>query len=312
MPKIKGGLGKGLSALIRSVPQKAGESPRGESPDTIVNASTEAEHASRRIMTHIDLSMIRPNPYQPRADFNKVALDELKQSIKQKGIIQPVTVRKARDGGYELISGERRIRASSELGLQTIPAYIIEVKHDEEMLELALIENLQREHLNPIEIAISYQRLMHDVNLSAEDVGKKVGKDRTTVVNFLRLLKLSVKIQDALRKNELSVGHARALVALPDEYTQLRIFDRIVKKDLNVRQVEKIVREYGKVADKKTHLLPKGKQSAVDSIQDRIQQIFATKVKIHLHDGEKGEIIIEFYNNDDLGRLFDLIATIKE
>ena len=312
MSKVKGGLGKGLSALIRSVPQKAGESPRRVEQDTTVIASTEAEQASRRTISHLDLSMIRPNPYQPRADFNKVALDELKQSIKQKGIIQPITVRKARDGAYELISGERRIRAASELGMQTIPAYIIEVKNDEEMLELALIENLQREHLNPIEIAISYQRLMHDVNLSAEDVGKKVGKDRTTVVNFLRLLKLSVKIQDALRQNVLSVGHARALVALPDEHTQLRIFERIVKKDLNVRQVEKIVREYGKVTDKKPHLLPKGKQSAVDSIQDRIQQIFATKVKIHLQDGGKGEIIIEFYNNDDLGRLFDLIATIKE
>src|SRR5262249_17948541 len=181
-----------------------------------------------------------------RADFDPQALDELKESIREKGIIQAVTVRRAEDGMYELISGERRIRASTELGLKTIPAYVIEVKDKEEMLELALIENLQREHLNPVEIAISYQRLMQDVGLSAEDIARKVSKDRTTVVNFLRLLKLPAKIQETLRKGTLTMGHARALVALPDEKTQLRFFDKIIKRDLNVRQVEKLVREFGK------------------------------------------------------------------
>lgn len=301
MTKSKGGLGKGLSALIR--------------PAVIERSEIETKQpkvpAAERSIADVDISNIRPNPFQPRADFDQQALDELKESIKQKGIIQPVTVRQAKDGKYDLISGERRIRASTEIGLKTIPAYIIEVKNDEEMLELALIENLQREHLNPIEIAISYQRLMHDVGLTAEDVAKKISKDRTTVVNFLRLLKLPRIIQDAVRTEKLTMGHARALVSLPDEQIQLRIFERVIKKDLNVRQVEKIVRDLGKKADKKTHNLAKSPGTVEESIADKMQQILATKVKVNLHEGGKGEIIVEFYSNDDLGRLFDLISSIE-
>jgi len=301
MTKSKGGLGKGLSALIR--------------PAVIERSEIETKQpkvpAAERSIADIDISEICPNPFQPRADFDQQALDELKESIKQKGIIQPVTVRQAKDGKYDLISGERRIRASTEIGLKTIPAYIIEVKNDEEMLELALIENLQREHLNPIEIAISYQRLMHDVGLTAEDVAKKISKDRTTVVNFLRLLKLPRIIQDAVRTEKLTMGHARALVSLPDEQIQLRIFERVIKKDLNVRQVEKIVRDLGKKVDKKTHNLAKSPGTVEESIADKMQQILATKVKVNLHEGSRGEIVIEFYSNDDLGRLFDLILSIE-
>jgi len=301
MTKFKGGLGKGLSALIR--------------PAVIERSEVEIKEAkvpaADRSIADIDISKIRPNPFQPRADFDQQALDELKESIKQKGIIQPVTVRQAKDGKYDLISGERRIRASTEIGLKTIPAYTIEVKNDEEMLELALIENLQREHLNPIEIAISYQRLMHDVGLTAEDVAKKISKDRTTVVNFLRLLKLPRIIQDAVRTEKLTMGHARALVSLPDEQIQLRIFERVIKKDLNVRQVEKIVRDLGKKVDKKTHNLAKSPGTVEESIADKMQQILATKVKVNLHEGSRGEIVIEFYSNDDLGRLFDLISSIE-
>ena len=311
MAKAKGGLGKGLSALIPALPQTGDVTRRVERPAS-PSIERSAQEKADGVLTHIEVANIRPNPYQPRADFDQQALDELKQSIKQKGVIQPVTVRRSNDGMFVLISGERRIRASMELGLKTIPAYIIEVKNDEEMLELALIENLQREHLNPIEIAISYQRLMHDVGLSAEDVARKISKDRSTVVNFLRLLKLPSKIQEAVRKNQLTMGHARALVALPDERIQLRLFDRIIKKDLNVRQVEKLVREVGKKGEKKISRVPKGSQNAITSIEERIQQIFATKVKINVQDGGKGEIVIEFYNSDDLGRLFDLIASIEQ
>ncbi|MDI6765810.1 MAG: ParB/RepB/Spo0J family partition protein, partial [Bacteroidota bacterium] len=239
------------------------------------------------------------------------ALDELKESIKQKGIIQPVTVRQAKDGMYDLISGERRMRAASEIGMKSIPAYIIEVKHEEEMLELALIENLQREHLNPIEIAISYQRLINDVGLNAEQIATKVSKDRTTVVNFLRLLKLPKLIQDALRKNQLTIGHARALISLPEEATQMRIFERIIKRDLNVRQVEKLVRDIGKKFSKKINILQKSPGAVEDSIAERIQQIFATKVRVNVHENGRGEIIIEFYSNDDLGRLFELLTSIE-
>lgn len=304
MSKAKGGLGKGLSALIRtSLPME--RAVQSTDAPGIAVAPVEGNIA------HIEVVKIRPNPFQPRADFDQQALDELKESIKQKGIIQPVTVRRSGEGMFELISGERRIRAATEIGLKSIPAYIIEVKTDEEMLELALIENLQREHLNAIEIAISYQRLMHDVGLTAEDVARKISKDRTTVVNFLRLLKLPEKIQHALRKDQLTMGHARALVALPDEQTQVRIFDRIVKQGLNVRQVEKVVREIGKKSEKKPLHFHKHGDSVVGSIEERMQQILGTRVKISLQDGGKGEITVEFYSSDDLERLFDLFSTIK-
>ena len=304
MTKIKGGLGKGLSALIRP-PAKAEDPTRTSDAPAKEVRRTEAINA-------IEISRIRPNPFQPRADFDQEALDELKRSIKQKGIIQPVTVRRAGVGDYELISGERRIRASMEIGLQTIPAYIIDVKSDEEMLELALIENLQREHLNPIEIAISYQRLMKDVGLNAEQIAEKVSKDRSTVVNFLRLLKLPDKIQGALRKGHLTAGHARALIALPDEQTQMKLFDKIIKRSLNVRQVEMLVKDWGKKTEKKAARLPKASATAAGSIAEKIQHILGTKVRVNLHDAGKGEILIEFYSNDDLERIFDLLTTIEQ
>jgi len=303
MSKAKHGLGKGLSALIRTT-------PAGEQAEAPFARSSELTAAPGGVM-HIEIARIRPNPFQPRADFDQQALDELKESIREKGIVQAVTVRRAEGGMYELISGERRIRASTEIGLKTIPAYVIEVKDRAEMLELALIENLQREHLNPVEIAISYQRLLRDVGLTAEDIARKVSKDRTTVVNFLRLLKLPEKIQETLRKGQLTMGHARALVALPDEITQLRFFDRIMKQDLNVRQVEKLVRDFGKSSEKKAARPPRGAATAVESIAERIQQILATRVKVNMSEEGRGEIVIEFYSSDDLGRLFDLIASIE-
>ena len=301
MSKVKGGLGKGLSALIRTSPAAA------RPPAAAAPAATSTDGS----ISHIEVAMVRPNPFQPRADFDQQALDELKESIKQKGIIQPVTVRPRGEGMYELISGERRIRAAMEIGMRTIPAYIISVSTDEDMLELALIENLQREHLNPIEIAISYQRLMHDVGLTAEDVATKVSKDRTTVVNFLRLLKLPEKIQHALRKSELTMGHARALISIPDEHVQLRLFDKITKQGLNVRQIEQLVRETAKKSDKKSADGRPKANSALSSIEERMQQILGTRVRISSQEGGRGEITVEFYSNDDLERLFDLFNTIK-
>jgi len=303
MSKAKHGLGKGLSALIRTT-------PAGEQAQAPFARSAELTAAPGGVM-HLEIARIRPNPFQPRADFDQQALDELKESIREKGIVQAVTVRLAEGGMYELISGERRIRASTEIGLKTIPAYILDVKDRAEMLELALIENLQREHLNPVEIAISYQRLLRDVGLTAEDIARKVSKDRTTVVNFLRLLKLPEKIQETLRKGQLTMGHARALVALPDEITQLRFFDRIIKQDLNVRQVEKLVRDFGKATEQKAARPARGTVTAVESIAERIQQILATRVKVNMNEGGRGEIVVEFYSSDDLGRLFDLIASIE-
>ncbi len=304
MSKPKGGLGRGLSALIRPA-----EPPLRSSPADHQAGRPEAPTGS---VTELDLKLIRPNPFQPRADFNQQALDDLKESIRQNGIIQPVTVRPTPDGAYELISGERRIRACHEIGLRTVPAYIIDVRSDAEMLELALIENLQREHLNPIEIALSYQRLIQEVGLTADDISTRVGKDRTTVVNFVRLLKLPPRIQESLRKGTISAGQARMLVSLPDEQVQLRFFDRIVKKDLSARQVEKMIRDFN---EKSTGKKPKPRRqtsTVEENLAERIQQVLATRVRINSSNDGRGEIIIEFYNNDDLGRLFDLLLSIEK
>lgn len=307
MAKVKGGLGRGLEALIRP----AVERPK---PDATPEAASSSVGREGSEISHIDIARIRPNPYQPRADFDETALDELKRSIVEKGIIQPITVRRTQNSDYELVSGERRVRAAMEAGLTKIPAYIIEVKRDEEMLELALIENLQREHLNAIEIAISYRRLINDCNLTQEEVAQKIGKDRTTVTNFLRLLKLPEKIQTALRKNQLTSGHARALVAIEDEKTQLKIFDRIIKKGLNVRQVEEFVRNLGEKKTARARIvgrLPNATLSAISSVEERIRNTLATKVKVVPKGNGKGEIIIEYYSNDDLDRLLELFAIIE-
>ncbi|HUN66413.1 MAG TPA: ParB/RepB/Spo0J family partition protein [Bacteroidota bacterium] len=301
MAKLKGGLGKGLSALIR---------PESEIPGAAQRTAAARQTAPDGVIAELPIASIAPNPFQPRADFSPQALDELKESIRQKGIIQPVTVRRKESGTYELISGERRIRACTEIGVKTIPAYIIDVRTDQEMLELALIENLQREHLNPIEIAISYQRLAQDVGLSAEEIAEKVSKDRSTVVNFLRLLRLPEEIRDALRKELLTIGHARAIAGIQDEKLQLRIFKRIVSKGLNVRQVEQIVREQGKKTEKKESRTRKP-GNPLDDLAQRMQQILATRVHIVAKSADRGEIVIEYYSTDDLGRLFDLFSTIE-
>ena len=317
MSKVKHGLGKGLSALIRPASGPPSGITSGAASVSAPPSSRQApgEDSLRRPaeggVAHLEVAKIRPNPFQPRADFDQQALDELKESIKLKGIIQPVTVRRAADGMFELISGGRRIRAAQEIGLRSIPAYIIDVRTNEEMLELALIENLQREHLNPIEIAISYQRLMNDVRLTPEQVATKVSKDRSTVVNFLRLLKLPEKIQGSLRKGDLTMGHARALVALPAEHVQLKLYEKIVRHGLNVRQVEKLVRDLSTAAEKKRPRKPSRTDGALSNIESRIQQILGAKVKISTLDGGRGEILVEFYSADDLERLYDLILTIR-
>ena len=309
MSKPNRGLGKGLSALIRpaeSAPPAV--SSEAAQTDERPAAAREPENGS---VTRLPITRIRPNPLQPRADFDPQALDELKESIREKGIIQAVTVRRAGDGMYELISGERRIRAATEIGLEAIPAYVIEVSSPEEMLELALIENLQREHLNPIEIAISYQRLMNDVGMTPEEVGKKVSKDRTTIVNFLRLLRLPQKIQDSLRRGALSMGHARALAGLSDEAAQLKIFERIVKKDLNVRQVEALVRDAGRKPSRPVPPPPRRTDSNVTDHAEHLQRVLGTRVRIQRGPDGRGEIQVEFYSDDDLGRLFDLLKSIR-
>ncbi len=299
MTKSRPVLGRGLASLI----------PR--QPPTIPAAATRQDDgATNGIIANVALDKIRPNPYQPRAEFDPVALDELKRSIREKGILQPVTVRRYEDG-YQLISGERRVRASREAGLDEIPAFIIKVRSDEEMLELALVENLQRERLNPIEIAISYKRLIDECQLTQEDVAERMSKDRTTVTNFLRLLKLPAEIQTALRKGELSGGHGRALVAIEDPKSQMAAFRRVMKSNLSVRDVESLAR----TKTKRRHARPESPAStgsSVRSVEERLRQLLGTKVQIRQARNGRGEIVIEYYSSDDLERLLDLFLDLQE
>ena len=301
MAKLRPVLGRGLESLIpRAVP----------AAPMAAHVSRQDDGASTEIIANIDLTKVEQNPYQPRADFDPVALDELKRSIQEKGIIQPITVRRI-ETGYQLISGERRVRAAREAGLTQIPAYIIRIRSHEEMLELALIENLQREHLNPVEIAISYKRLMDECKFSQEQISQKIGKDRSTVTNFLRLLKLPDAIQTSLRKGQLSTGHARALVAIENQATQMDIFNKIVDKGISVREVERLVREKGKQKTGRVQVATGAVSSSIASVEEKLRQLLGTKVQVRtLHDG-KGEIIIEYYSSGDLERLLELLSTIQ-
>ncbi|KER09803.1 MAG: DNA-binding protein [[Candidatus Thermochlorobacteriaceae] bacterium GBChlB] len=260
---------------------------------------------------NIPIAKITPNPYQPRLDFDRDALNELKDSIREKGIIQPITVRVKGDG-YELISGERRLRASSEVGFKEIPAYILDVKTDQEMLELALIENIQREKLNPIEVASGYQRLIDECQLTQEEVAKKVSKDRTTVTNFLRLLKLPKEIQKSLREGEITMGHARALVSIDDSDVQLEIWEETIDKQLSVRKVEELV---AKASIKKKKSTQKGKVAGVikkdiniSEVESILRERLATKVKVNHTAKGSGDIVIQYYSPDDLERIVDAIG----
>ena len=304
MSKVKPVLGRGLSSLIPRAPSVPIAQPTGRQDDGVTSG----------IIANVEIDKIQSNPYQPRADFDPVALDELRQSIVEKGIIQPITVRRVGEG-YQLISGERRVRAAREAGLGRIPAYIIQVKSDEEMLELALIENLQREHLNPIEIAISYKRLIEEVQLTHDELSQRIGKDRSTITNFLRLLKLPDVIQNGVRRGEVSSGHARALINVEEPAVQLAIFHRIIDRQISVREVERLAREYQRLKVKRVHASPTPGETgvamasaSVANVEDRLRQRLGTKVNIRTMQEGKGEIVIEYYSPDDLERLIDLIA----
>lgn len=278
----KSRLGRGLSALI---PQ----------PEDSENAVSD--------IAKINVSLVKPNPYQPRIDFDQEALEELKQSIKEKGIIQPITVRK-RDDHYELIAGERRLRAAIEIELEKIPAYIVEVETKEEMLELAIIENVQREKLNPIEQAIAFQRLITECKLTQDEVAQKIGKDRTTVTNLLRLLKLPEEIQKTVKSGEISVGHARTLVSVDDRDEQKALWQKTLRNSYSVRKLEKLVKEISLVKPNKK-LIPKKDSIYFHKIEENLRNIFGTKVSIRPRkDG--GSIEIQFYSPEDLNRLIEI------
>ena len=240
MAKIQTGLGRGLGALIsdvNSIQQAAGRSA--------------AEPARPLVSTsEIEISRIEPNPYQPRTEFNQEALEELAASIRLLGLIQPITVRPVAEGRYQIISGERRFRASQIAGLKTIPAYIRKTD-DQGMLEMAIVENIQREDLDSIEVALSFQRLIEECNLTQEAMAERVGKKRATVTNYLRLLKLPAEIQFAIRAKKISMGHAKALLSLDTDKEQLKFANQIIEQDLSVRQIEQKIQNLGKKKEKK-------------------------------------------------------------
>jgi ParB family chromosome partitioning protein len=308
---MKTPLGRGLDALIN--PQLK---DRIDSPVAISSKDLQKDDGkSFDILAKIAVEQISPNPFQPRTNFDAEALEELKKSILENGLIQPVTVRRTELNKYELISGERRLRACKEIGIKEIPAYIIKVDTKEAMLALSLIENIQREKLNPIEIANAYKRLMDECNLSQEEIAVKVGKDRTTVTNFIRLLKLPQKVQQSLIKDEITTGHARALINLPNELWQNDILDKIIKKNLPVRKVEELVRniiEGHNGKKKKTTVGIHTDQTKLSqkNLEERIQSILGTKVHCKIKKNGAGELVIEFYSQDELERLIELFEII--
>lgn len=298
-PNRKSALGRGLGALLQDSPAK------GKSDEIL-------PEVARTGIFEISLDEIQVNPYQPRVHFDKDALQELSESIKVQGIIQPITVRKLAPNEYQLISGERRFQASKLAGLKDIPAYV-RTANDQQMLEMALIENIQRENLNALEIAHSYQRLLSECSLKQEELGDRVGKNRTTVNNYLRLLKLPPTIQAAIRDQQISMGHARALINIEDVDKQLAIFKKAVEEELSVRKVEALVKALNEGKPKqeeKTSGLDPVRKYEMNKIQHRLATHFGTKVSLKSNDRNKGEIKIPFSSATDLNRILEILEII--
>ena len=287
-PNKKRGLGRGLDAILQS-------------PETDITSADISGNYVAGAIAQIEIDKIETNPVQPRTDFDETALNELSESIKNQGVIQPVTVRKMGYDKYQLISGERRLRASKMAGLKTIPVFI-RVANDEQMLEMALIENIHRENLNAIEVAISYQRLIEECKLTQDQLSEKVGKDRSTVANFLRLLKLPAEIQIAIRDGYITMGHARALVNIADKAKQLILLKRIIDEDLSVRQVELMVREKASVK-KQQNVIPESFKIQADTLSKALKM----GVKVNRDSKGKGSLTISFKNDEEFEKLIDFI-----
>jgi len=294
----KPALGRGLGALLQDA-------------DTDITIRSSKKEAGNIVgaVSNISISDIEANPFQPRTQFEKDALIELSNSIKELGIIQPVTVRKLGYGKYQLISGERRYRASQIVGLTEIPAFI-RIANDQEMLEMALVENIQRQDLDAIEVAFSYQKLIEECNLTQEKMSERVGKKRSTVANYLRLLKLPAEIQLAIRTKDISMGHARALININDEKKQLTISRRIVKEGLSVRQIEDIVKD--RKAEERELTLKKGGVSDLSfsqqKIKDDLTDFLKTKVQLQSNSTGKGKLTIPFTSEKELERIIELLG----
>lgn len=320
----KSALGKGLNALL---PEEQGEqapdggSSGGEGETEEQSQLYQFEDGTRLLgrVAEVAVDRIDPNPYQPRQEFEEEALDELAASIEQVGIIQPITVRALGDGDFEIISGERRLRAARRAGMEHLPAFIREAD-SAEMLEMALVENVQREELNPIEIALGYQRLVEECDLTQDEVAERVSKSRATVSNFLRLLRLPPRIQAALRDTEVSMGHARALIAMDDEEAQVALLEEAIEQDLSVREVEERVRGWHEGEDEEEEAseesteegpaaepVPDRSDLQLEELRSRLRSRFSTQVQIHHQKDGEGKIEISYYSEEDLERLLELM-----
>jgi ParB family chromosome partitioning protein len=287
MSSKKNALGKGLSALLEN------------SKTDITSESSQTKAATANAISRINISNITPNPFQPRIDFEKEALMELSSSIKEHGIIQPITVRKLGRDNFQIISGERRFQAAIIAKIEELPCYI-RIADDQNMLEMAIVENVQRKDLNAIEISLSYQRLIDECNLTHEELSEKVSKNRSTVSNYLRLLKLPITVQKGLRENLISMGHARALLSLKNEDEIIKSYEQILNEKLSVRAIEK----------KKSEINSKNKVSPALSryelrMQNNLTYLFKSKVKINKTEKGSGQIVISFKNEDDLNNILD-------
>lgn len=292
----KQSLGRGLGALIQE--------------------ANEQDTPEQAAINEIDIDFIEANPWQPRTDFDEERLEELSASIKTLGIIQPLTLRKINEHRYQIIAGERRFRASKMAGLTTVPAYVRDAG-DDTMLELALVENIQRHDLNPIEEALSYQRLIDECNLTQESMADRVGKKRSTVTNYLRLLKLPAEVQQGLRLREISMGHARALIGVEDPSIQIMLYQQIVECGYSVRRVEELVREYNGEGledntdnDQQSESVKKKTSpnaEVYNELSKKLSDKFGSKIKFSCDDKGKGKITIPFSSNDDLERILAIL-----
>ena len=290
----KQALGRGLSALLKD-PSNDIQSANDKNADKVVGSIVE-----------LDLTTIEVNPFQPRTSFNEELLSELASSIKELGVIQPITVRKLGFNQYQLVSGERRFRASSLVGLTSIPAYI-RIANDQESLEMALVENIQREDLDPIEIALSYRRLIEEIDLTQSQMSDRVGKNRSTIANYLRLLKLDPIIQTGMRDGFITMGHGRALINVENLDTQLEIYAKILADKLSVRETETLVRGKKQATPslkKKIKTVPKYALQA----KKQLVKAFDSKIEVKVNESGKGQFIVPFKNKDDFDRLLKLLS----
>lgn len=293
----KQALGRGLSALLKD-------------PDNDIKSVTD-KNADKVVgnIVELDLTSIEMNPFQPRTSFNEETLRELASSIRELGVIQPITVRKMGFNSYQLVSGERRFRASKLIGLTTIPAYI-RIANDQESLEMALVENIQRQDLDPIEIALSYQRLIEEIQVTQEELSDRVGKNRSTVTNYLRLLRLDPIIQTGMRDGFISMGHGRALINIEDSADQLDIYEKIVSQSLSVRETEALVRNF-KSPDTKSAAKDVKTPVFATSGSRELSDYLDTRVAVKIQPNGKGQFVVPFKNEADFKRILNLIKSEK-